>query len=144
MTKTKSIAKAPTKKPSFPLKSVLFAALLGAALEIAVAEATGARESWDTPEYAVIVLPALGLIAAVFAWLNPRRSVICGVAAVVGHLLAMVLRAEDVPSMLPIGLLLTVPIVAGVALIGLFVGRLRKEAVHDHDDEAGEHDDLDQ
>lgn len=131
-------------KPSFPFVSVLIAALPGAALEIAVANSTGAKEAWDTPEYAVIVLPALGVIAAIFAWIHPRRSVICGVAAVLGHFLAMVLRAEDVPSMLPLGALITLPILAGVALIGLFVGRLRKEAVHDHDDEAEEHEDLDQ
>jgi hypothetical protein len=132
------------KRGGFPLISVILAALLGAAVDIAVAETTGARESWDTPGYAVFVLPALGVIAAAFAWINPRRSVICGAAAVVGQFLAMALRSEDIGSMLPLGALFTIPVLAGVALIGLFVGRLRKEAVHDHDQEAEEHADLDQ
>ncbi len=121
------------EQPKFPWFAVLVTFCIGAGLEIAVASATGEREAWDSPAYAVIVLPGLALTAATFAWFLPRHSVVCGVAAVVGHLAAMTFRASEIGSMWPIGLLFSIPIAGAVALIGLFVGRLRREATRDDD-----------
>jgi hypothetical protein len=124
---------APSARSAFPWLSVLACFCNGAALEVGVTRWTGARESWDRPEY-VLMLAAFGVTAIVHAWSHPFRPVPGGVAVVLGHLVMMFLRSSGTASMWPIGLVLSLPVVAGAALLGWIVGRLRRMARQRDDD----------
>jgi len=108
----------------------LAAAACGAAIWIVIALVTGKREAWDSGLYFAVGIPAVCLVAMVFAYHAPARPWRWGVLPMAGQLAWMVL-SQGVGNMLPLGLIvfaiLSIPPVVAAA-VGAFVARRRRRA----------------
>ena len=102
----------------------------GAAIWILIALATGQREAWDSGLYFTLGIPAVCLVALIFAYHAPARPWRWGVLPMVGQLAWMVL-SQGVGNMLPLGVIifaiLSIPPVVA-ALIGAFIAIRRRKA----------------
>ena len=110
-----------------PAGATLLALAAGFAGWAAFAFAGARREAWDSAAWWVVALPLLALLAGILGYLVPHRAWRWAIAIVGGQLVAMaVLRPAGtdlgllpltvVFVLVPLGLALCVPALAGAAL----------------------------
>jgi hypothetical protein len=81
------------------------AAFAGAASWIAVSQATGRREAWDSEHYFIFVLPGLWLLCAGLGLIAPVRAWRWGFAPFAAQALVIFVQ-KPTGSLLPLGLIL--------------------------------------
>ncbi|MBI3801293.1 MAG: hypothetical protein HY268_30515 [Deltaproteobacteria bacterium] len=103
----------------------LVAAVCGAAIWILIARVSGRHEAWDTGLYFSVGIPAVCLISAAFAFLEPNRSWRWGVLPLIGQFTWMLL-SQGPGNLLPLGVIvfgvLSVPSII-TARIGAVIAR---------------------
>ena len=81
-------------------------AAVGVAVEIIISQIGRRRESWDSPYYCTVGVPAMIAGALICGFLARRSRVSIGYAPFLGQLITMVVRT-GAGSMLPLGIILS-------------------------------------
>jgi hypothetical protein len=81
------------------------AAFAGAASWIAVSQATGRREAWDSELYFTLVLPSLWVFCAGLGFIAPARAWRWGFVPFAAQAVVMIVQ-KPTGSLLPLGLIL--------------------------------------
>jgi hypothetical protein len=109
----------------------LIAFVGGAAAWIAVAQASGRREAWDSPLYFTVAVPVVCLLSALLGFLEPRRSWRWGVTPLAGQF-AWMLASEGPGNLLPLGVIVfavwSLPSVLTARLGAFVAGFVRRSA----------------
>ena len=80
-------------------------ALGGLAVWVLITELTHRREAWDAGEFWSMGVPAILLMNAVAGFLEPRKLMLKGIISVSLQPLAMTVKAGEIGSMFPFGLI---------------------------------------
>jgi len=99
-----------------------FAFFSGAGMWVVLGALTGQRETWDSTLYFRWLMPAVCVLCAGLAYLEPRRWLLLGFAPFAGQFAAMLATAGAV-NLVPLGLLaftvLSIPALALARLAAL-------------------------
>jgi hypothetical protein len=102
--------------------ALLISILIGVALEVGTALATGRREAWDAPVYWQLGVPLAIVASAAVGYLARGNGWFTTVVVVPAQVLTMMFRSREVGSLWPLtltlSLFLSLPFVAAA-----FVGR---------------------
>ena len=103
------------------------AVVAGTVVWVAVSEASGRREAWDSQWYFLISVPVVCVVSAALGFVEPSRSWRWGVAPLVGQF-SWMLFTQVPGNLLPLGVVvfgvLSVPSII-TARIGAFFGTKR-------------------
>lgn len=88
------------------LAAFLFAGLAGALLWTLAALASGRREAWDASLYWMLAYPLAILAGGLLGYRYPARATALALTLFEAQFLAMALRAGEIGSLWPLGLLL--------------------------------------
>lgn len=105
------------------------ALVTGILVWVAVSNATGRREAWDSQWYFLVSIPVVCVVSAVLGFVEPRRAWRWGVVPLVGQF-SWMLFTQGPGNLLPLGVVmfgvLSVPSII-TARIGAFLGSKRAQ-----------------
>lgn len=102
-------------------------AAFGAAVWIAITQASGRREAWDSELYFIVGVPAMCIVAFLFALRRPKEWLLWGILPLAGQFFWLLI-SQGVGNLLPLGVIafgvMSVPSVVA-ARIGAAIVRRR-------------------
>lgn len=78
-------------------------AAFGAAVWIAITQASGRREAWDSELYFIVGVPTMCIVAFLFALRRPKQWLLWGLLPLAGQFVWLLI-SEGVGTLLPLGM----------------------------------------
>ena len=108
--------------------TIVLGVVTGVCLELGIEALSGRREAWDSSLYWTVGLPITGVISAAVGFFSRRADWKWMVVVVPSQVLTMMLRAGELGSLWPLGLILGGVLSTPFVLAAFIGSRFRREA----------------